>query len=258
MYWLTLICMVIAIKYSLTENKFMNSVRNLTNTNNHTRENDGIRKKLEKYMNECKGENDKDYSYEQTSSSTDLRGYRRGADGATYPAFYGNNQNNMRNFHRKDNNRHVDGYLLNLRQNNECDNTETSSNANNGRSNNRFNVQDNNRNFYNNQNRNNPSNQDYDRTNRNFGDQFPRWKRDFNDKCVSQCIFSYLELVSIQWSPSETAFVQFLQENTPNDRDRIKIVREARRCFSKFVTTEEEDGCEFSRSLNKCLHWNLE
>ncbi|GJQ79108.1 hypothetical protein Trydic_g5363 [Trypoxylus dichotomus] len=99
----------------------------------------------------------------------------------------------------------------------------------------------------------------YSRRNVNYrsNDDFNRWKRE-GDNCVAQCIFGYMELLDENNIPSESATIKFLQDHTGNDRKRLKLVRDSRRCFAKLATTENEDECALSKALAKCLRLNME
>ncbi|KAL1491399.1 hypothetical protein ABEB36_012001 [Hypothenemus hampei] len=80
-----------------------------------------------------------------------------------------------------------------------------------------------------------------------------------NNQCVSQCVFDYLHLLDDDRSPSETMFIKWLQDNVAgSDIDRIKALRDTRKCFAMLTTTDIEDGCEFSTELSKCMELDLE
>nr|UWL63294.1 odorant binding protein 4 [Pagiophloeus tsushimanus] len=84
-------------------------------------------------------------------------------------------------------------------------------------------------------------------------------KENENNQCVSQCVLAYLHLLDDDRTPSESMVIKWLQEHvTGNDMDRIKALRDARRCFARLTTTDIDDGCEFSKELSKCLELDLE
>ncbi|XP_030760444.1 probable serine/threonine-protein kinase clkA isoform X2 [Sitophilus oryzae] len=82
---------------------------------------------------------------------------------------------------------------------------------------------------------------------------------DDDDECVSQCIFGYLQLLDEDRTPSESMVIKWLQDHiSGSDINRIKALRDARRCFARLITTDTEDGCEFSTELAKCLELHIE
>ncbi|XP_050304924.1 probable serine/threonine-protein kinase clkA [Anthonomus grandis grandis] len=103
-------------------------------------------------------------------------------------------------------------------------------------------------------------NQNQKERNRRFS-YFDRNESDENEnnQCISQCVFGYLHLLDEDRSPSESMIIKWLQEHiNGSDMDRIKVLRDARRCFARITTTDIEDGCEFSQELSKCLELDLE
>uniref|UniRef100_M3UZD2 Odorant binding protein 5 n=1 Tax=Ips typographus TaxID=55986 RepID=M3UZD2_IPSTY len=88
---------------------------------------------------------------------------------------------------------------------------------------------------------------------------FNREDDDNDNDCISQCVLGYMQLLDTDRSPSETLIIKWLQEHvTRNEMDRIKALRDTRKCFGKLVTTDIEDGCEYAKELSKCLELDLE
>ncbi|KAB0803404.1 hypothetical protein PPYR_00374 [Photinus pyralis] len=79
-----------------------------------------------------------------------------------------------------------------------------------------------------------------------------------DDQCLIQCLFEYLEVLDENQSPSEFALIKWFQENTPQNEKRIKAIREIRRCFGHTAATDDGDGCDYSKSLLKCLNLEIE
>ncbi|KAK5648440.1 hypothetical protein RI129_003332 [Pyrocoelia pectoralis] len=97
-----------------------------------------------------------------------------------------------------------------------------------------------------------------------YGAGYIRSKRDEDDadyidsQCLTQCLFEYLGVLDENQSPSEFALIKWIQDNTPQNEKRIKAIREVRRCFGQIAASDNGDGCNFSKSLLKCLNIEIE
>ncbi|VEN54436.1 unnamed protein product [Callosobruchus maculatus] len=84
-------------------------------------------------------------------------------------------------------------------------------------------------------------------------------KRDYDNQCISQCIFGYMELLDDDQVPSETSVIKWVQDHiADDDLKRIKTLREIRKCFGRLSTNDIQDGCEYSKELSRCLNLELE
>ncbi|KAI4469178.1 nascent polypeptide associated complex alpha subunit-related [Holotrichia oblita] len=248
----------------------MDSVRNLTKNSNQTKQNTDegnvLIVEISKYLNDCKS--DLNYNYYEDESADkkyDSRNlHQRSKE-------HKRSDRGNRNFDDGD----IDGYLTNYRsddQNYQKQQKEScSDNAGGSRHNVRGNHVGSNRNFggmsydraqgrrahpYDSSNDYyNYRSGNYDNQPRNYGNPYPdynsggisnnpsrnedlvRWKRE-RDNCVSQCVFGYMQLLDENSMPSETATIKFLQDHMNNDRKRVKLIRDARRCFAKLAVTE--------------------
>lgn len=84
-----------------------------------------------------------------------------------------------------------------------------------------------------------------------------REKRQKNtEQCMSQCVFGYLEMLDNNRIPAETEVIKYFQNKIQNNTERMRLIKLARKCFAKLSTTEiaeNEDGCQFSKDLARCL-----
>ncbi|KAK4883975.1 hypothetical protein RN001_000246 [Aquatica leii] len=92
-----------------------------------------------------------------------------------------------------------------------------------------------------------------------LGYNYRRYRRFHSDEeCVSQCIFGYLEVLDDNRSPSETALMKWFHHNAPQDDKRLKAIREIRRCFGQFASSDKGNACDFSKSISDCLNLDIE
>ncbi|KAG5893093.1 hypothetical protein JTB14_024294 [Gonioctena quinquepunctata] len=85
------------------------------------------------------------------------------------------------------------------------------------------------------------------------------YSKENENQCTSQCIFGHMELLDDDQIPSETLVIKWVQDHiTDDDMKRITSLREIRKCFGKLSSSDNEDGCEYSKELSKCMNLELD
>ncbi|CAK1584436.1 unnamed protein product [Parnassius mnemosyne] len=76
------------------------------------------------------------------------------------------------------------------------------------------------------------------------------------DECLSQCVFSNLQVVDSRGIPREADFWNKVQASVTSQRSYL-IQYQIGACFQELQSDAEEDGCSYSNKLEHCLMLRL-